>query len=75
MCKRGGFHQKSPASTNRHAGDLIFWGVPTMTGKQAFCLAVSVQLAIAAVLAFWGGEWRDGVVILAGAAVNGVMAV
>ena len=45
-----------------------------MTGKQTFCLAVAVQLAIAAALAFWGGEWRDGVVILAGAAVNGVMA-
>jgi hypothetical protein len=26
---------------------------------------MTVQLAIAAALAFWGGEWRDGVVILA----------
>jgi hypothetical protein len=46
-----------------------------MTGKQAFCLAVAIQLTIAAALAFRGGAWRDGVVILAGAAVNGVMAV
>lgn len=46
-----------------------------MTGKQAFCLAVSLQLFAAFVFAVARCEWRDAVVILAGAMVNGAMAV
>ena len=46
-----------------------------MTGKQFFCAAVSLQLLAACGFAAHRGEWRDAVVILAGAMVNGVMAV
>jgi hypothetical protein len=45
-----------------------------MTPKQLFCLAVSVQLFAAFAFAVYGREWRDAVVILAGAMVNGAMA-
>lgn len=45
-----------------------------MSVKSLFRLAVAAQLGVAAALAFHGGQWRDGVVLLAGAAVNGVMA-
>ena len=46
-----------------------------MTGKQFFCAAVSVQLSIAVAFAVARCEWRDAVVILAGAMVNGALAV
>ena len=46
-----------------------------MTGKQFFCAAVSLQLFAAFAFAVARGEWRDAVVILAGAMVNGAMAV
>ena len=46
-----------------------------MTGKQWFCAAVSLQLCAACAFAAARGEWRDAVVILAGAMVNGAMAV
>ena len=46
-----------------------------MTGKQFFCAAVSLQLLAAFAFAVARGEWRDAIVILAGAMVNGVMAV
>ena len=46
-----------------------------MTPKQLFCAAVSLQLLAACAFAVARGEWRDAVVILAGAMVNGVMAV
>ena len=46
-----------------------------MTGKQWFCAAVSLQLCAACAFAVYDGQWRDAVVILAGAMVNGAMAV
>ena len=46
-----------------------------MTGKQFFLLAVSLQLFAAFACAVVRCEWRDAVVILAGAMVNGAMAV
>ena len=46
-----------------------------MTGKQFFLLTVSLQLFAAFAFAAARGEWRDAVVVLAGAMVNGVMAV
>ena len=46
-----------------------------MTPKQLFCAAVSLQLFAAFTFALARCEWRDAVVILAGAMVNGVMAV
>lgn len=46
-----------------------------MTGKQWFCAAVAAQLLAACAFAVTRGEWRDAVVILAGAIVNGAMAV
>lgn len=47
---------------------------PQPSGLYCGRLAVAAQLGVAAALAFHGGQWRDGVVLLAGAAVNGVMA-
>ena len=46
-----------------------------MTPKQFFLLAVSLQLSAAFACAVARCEWRDAVVILAGAMVNGAMAV
>ncbi len=46
-----------------------------MTWKQIFCAAVSIQLFAAFAFAVARHEWRDAVVILAGAMVNGAMAV
>jgi hypothetical protein len=46
-----------------------------MTPKQLFCAAVSLQLFAAFAFAAARHEWRDAVVILAGAVVNGAMAV
>jgi hypothetical protein len=46
-----------------------------VTGKQLFCAAISAQLSVACLFAVYRGEWRDAVVILAGAMVNGAMAV
>ena len=46
-----------------------------MTPKQLFCAAVSLQLFAAFTFALARCEWRDAVVILAGAMVNGAMAV
>lgn len=46
-----------------------------MSGKQLFCVAVSLQLFAAFAFALARCEWRDAVVILAGAMVNGAMAV
>lgn len=46
-----------------------------MTPKQFFLLAVSLQLFAAFAFAVAGREWRDAVVVLAGAMVNGAMAV
>ena len=46
-----------------------------MTWKQIFCAAVSLQLFAAFACAVVRCEWRDAVVILAGAMVNGAMAV
>ena len=46
-----------------------------MSGKQVFCAAVALQLFAAFAFAVARGEWRDAIVILAGAMVNGAMAV
>ena len=46
-----------------------------MSVKSLFCLAVALQLFAAFAFALARCEWRDAVVILAGAMVNGAMAV
>lgn len=49
--------------------------LPSLPWKTILCANVAVQLFVAALISAYRGEWRDAVVIAAGAAVNGVMAV
>jgi hypothetical protein len=49
--------------------------LPSLPWKAILCANVAAQLFAAALISAYRGEWRDAVVLMAGAAVNGVMAV